>query len=279
MRNDSAIHRSELVNQTKSDEIRAMKRAAFAIKKADLFLTGGTDNPFLQEIQIGENCEVEYFQSWQTFRKNEDAFFRACHAAYRSTKANGEVEWTKTGLNPRSLHKKADIDGIKSEMEKARSEFEKWAAKKTDWANKISEWNEKHSKDLTQETERLQKQGFSGTELNDKLEAWRERVNEDYVSGQKPSGKNKTLKTEKDFASKKRGEAKQAWQALEEELFRQQSVEFFGVLIRRRGKYFLATSEKEDMKLLQYLAGNDGESVALTYRSLTFKALSKQARK
>lgn len=265
MRNDSAIHRSELVNQTKSDEIRAMKRAAFAIKKADLFLTGGTDNPFLQEIQIGENCEVEYFQSWQTFRKNEDAFFRACHAAYRSTKANGEVEWTKTGLNPRSLHKKADIDGIKSEMEKARSEFEKWAAKKTDWANKISEWNEK--------------QGFSGTELNDKLEAWRERVNEDYVSGQKPSGKNKTLKTEKDFASKKRGEAKQAWQALEEELFRQQSVEFFGVLIRRRGKYFLATSEKEDMKLLQYLAGNDGESVALTYRSLTFKALSKQARK
>ena len=259
-----------------------MKRIGLAIKKADLFLSGGNTDSVLHEIQVTRESDVEagiahFLHKWQVYRKSEDAFFRNCHSVYRSTKANGEVEWTKAGLNPRSLHKKADVEKLQRDKEKAMVIFEQYSAKKSEWRDQISKWNEDHSREKAIHEEKLIKLGFKDTKFRNELEHWRE-THADYVvdsTGRKP----KTLKTEKNFASRKAGEAKQQLQALEEEIFRQQSVDYFGLLLRKNGNYFLAMAEKDDKDILQSVPGKGSGSEALIYRSLTFKALAKQAGK
>jgi hypothetical protein len=278
---DLAVTRSELINQTKSDEIRAMKRVALAIKKADLFLTGGEKMAKLHPVRVGPNQTVEFLTQWQAYRMESNDFFEACSAAYRSTKANGEIEWKKCSMNSRGLYKKDVVGVLKSKMEAEWKQFEKFSAEKQEWAVKISKWNEEHSREKTTEEDRLKKFVKSRTDLNDELENWREGFS-DYVTGTKPD-KNGierpvTLKKEKISASVKAGKAKQNFQALEEEYFRQQTLDFFSVLLRKDGKYFLAMTKKDDKENLEKLpSGTTAEFLA--YRSLTFKALAKYAEK
>lgn len=255
MDRDLTVITSEFVNQTKADEIRAMKRVALALKRADLFLSGGSPDSSLHEIRpVVGNDVADYLRKWQSYRKIEDDFFRSCHSAYRSTKANGEIEWTKAGLNPRSLHKKADLDTIRQSINRVSADFEKFSVQKREWAARISQWNEDHSREKTIEEERLGKQGFKGTKLSNELERWREKRNDGYVIDNS-GNRLRTLKSEKIFASKKAGEAKQKLQAFEEEIFRQESVDHFGLLLRKGENYFLAMIDKDAKDALQTIPG------------------------
>ena len=262
------ISRTELLNPTKWDTIRAMKQVAHSIWKWVELLD-------LLEIDYGK--EVEYLKEWKDFQKWNADFFVACRSIFRSMKINGEVEWSKCTMNHRAINKNADLQKIHINLENAQIDFARYDQEKSEWAKKISDWNEKNSQEKTKKENELIWEWYTWEKLKKELEYWRETFSTYEVETRERNGKIQkiTLKKKKNEASKKVWEVKQKIHALEEEIYRQESLGYYSRLIRiPDGRYYLAMIEKNKKDQLLHLRGGTTAEV-LGYHSLTFKALMK----